>query len=109
MVPPQPVLALQGNAGYGGTRKALGLGMLKHQVQFKNSLQSTISGKLTYSTKDAQTQAGEMWAIALSENGQYLAATSYDGKINVWDCLGERKKIREYETKGSFGLCIDLV
>ncbi|TVY50032.1 Meiotic recombination protein [Lachnellula occidentalis] len=53
-------------------------------------------------------KAGEIWAIALSEDGQYLAATTYDGRINVWDLVGERKKIREYETKGSFGMCIDM-
>lgn len=45
-----------------------------------------------------------------------------EGKIGVWDLLQEGeeakgenagkksvgKKIREYETKGSFGLCVDL-
>ena len=55
-------------------------------------------------------QAGEIWAVALSAEGQYLAATTYDGRINVWDLLDpKRQKIREYETKGSFGLCVDLV
>ena len=52
---------------------------------------------------------GEMWALALSADGQYLATTSVDGRINVWDILGDRLKIREFETKGSFGLSIDLV
>ena len=53
---------------------------------------------------------GEVWAIALSENGQYLAGTSVDGRIGVWDTFNEGKeKIQEYETKGSFGMCIDLV
>jgi len=51
-------------------------------------------------------KAGEIWAISLSEDGQFLASTSYDGRINVWDMDG--KKIREYETKGSFGMCIDI-
>ena len=54
-------------------------------------------------------KAGEIWAIALSEDGQYLASTTVDGRINVWDCFSDRKKIREFETKGSFGLAIDLV
>jgi WD40 repeat protein len=54
-------------------------------------------------------KAGELWAIALSEDGQYLASTTHDGRINVWDTVAERTKIREYETKGSFGMCIDLV
>ncbi|CAJ2511363.1 Uu.00g069880.m01.CDS01 [Anthostomella pinea] len=57
--------------------------------------------------------AGEVWAVALSEDGQYLAATTYDGRINVWDLLGDRStRLREYETgsagAGSFGLCVDL-
>ena len=54
-------------------------------------------------------KAGEIWSIALSEDGQYLAATSFDGRINVWDNLANGAKIREFETKGSFGMSIDLV
>ena len=54
--------------------------------------------------------AGEVWSVALSEDGQYLAATSVDGRIRVWDTTNEAKeKIQEYETKGSFGMCVDLV
>lgn len=53
-------------------------------------------------------KAGEIWAIALSEDGHFLASTTYDGRINVWDVVDGRKKIREYETKGSFGMCIDM-
>jgi superkiller protein 8 len=53
-------------------------------------------------------KAGEIWAMALSEDGQFLASTAYDGRINVWDLMNGRKKIREYETKGSFGMCIDM-
>ncbi|KAL6714930.1 Ski complex subunit Rec14 [Lecanora helva] len=55
-----------------------------------------------------ENRAGEIWAIALSEDGQYLAATSYDGRINIWDNLADGAKIREFETKGSFGMSIDL-
>lgn len=44
----------------------------------------------------------------MSEDGQFLASTTYDGRICVWDLVGGRKKIREYETKGSFGMCIDM-
>lgn len=50
-----------------------------------------------------------MWAIALSADGQYLASTSIDGRINVWDNLANRTKIREFETKNNFGMSIDLV
>lgn len=54
-------------------------------------------------------KAGEAWAIALSEDGQYLASTSHNGRINVWDTVAGGAKIREFETKGSFGMAIDLV
>ena len=54
-------------------------------------------------------KAGELWALTLSEDGRYLAGTTYDGRINIWDLLGGRQKFREYETKRSFGLSIDLV
>ena len=49
-----------------------------------------------------------MWAIAVSEDGRYLASTSYDGRILVWDIVANGAKIREFETKGSFGMAIDL-
>ena len=58
-----------------------------------------------------QNKPGEIWAIALSSDGQYLASSSINGKINVWS-LNKAEgmpRIREYETKGSFGLCVDLV
>ncbi|KAG4027891.1 hypothetical protein MFRU_026g00720 [Monilinia fructicola] len=63
-------------------------------------------------------KAGEIWALALSADGQFLAGTTIDGKIGVWDLSqtseenagknGVGKKFREYETKGSFGLCVDI-
>lgn len=56
---------------------------------------------------------GEVWAVALSEDGSYLASTTNDGRINVWDITDEKKaKIMEYETgsagSGSFGMSVDL-
>jgi superkiller protein 8 len=58
-----------------------------------------------------QNKPGEIWAIALSADGQYLASSSINGKINVWSLNKDEgmPRIREYETKGSFGLCVDLV
>lgn len=53
-------------------------------------------------------KAGEVWAISLSEDGTYLASTTHDGRINVWE-TSSKEKIREFETKGSFGMCIHLV
>lgn len=58
--------------------------------------------------------AGEHWAPALSENGQYLAVTTSDGRVNVYDttniapAASTAEKIAQYETKGSFGMSIDL-
>lgn len=55
-------------------------------------------------------KAGELWAPALSAEGRYLAATTYDGRINVWDLNVEgMEKIQVYETRGSFGLSVDMV
>ncbi|KAI1491957.1 meiotic recombination protein rec14 [Biscogniauxia mediterranea] len=70
-------------------------------------------GEIDTTSKAGGKGAGEVWAIALSENGQFLASTTYDGRINVWDVFGDRTtKLREYETgsagSGSFGLCVDL-
>lgn len=57
-------------------------------------------------------KTGEVWAPVLSHEGRFLAATTHDGRVNVWDLGGEdgkRNKIRTLETKGSFGLCCDMV
>lgn len=59
------------------------------------------------------TKPGQAWALALSEDGSFLAATTNDGKINVWDVTGEKySRVQEYETgsagSGSFGMCVDL-
>ncbi|KAI4721667.1 WD40 repeat-like protein [Aureobasidium sp. EXF-10727] len=64
-------------------------------------------------SKTAQAKnAGEIWALALSEDGQFLAATTFDGRINVWDLntltQDSATKLREYETKGSFGMSVAL-
>ncbi|MCJ1355881.1 MAG: hypothetical protein MMC33_005873 [Icmadophila ericetorum] len=81
------------SAGFGGEVKIWAI----------NEGQWVEEGKIVDGNK-----AGEIWAIALSENGQYLASTTYDGRINVWDNHAGVRKIREYETKGSFGMAIDL-
>jgi len=54
-------------------------------------------------------KAGELWAVVLSAEGRYLAGTTYNGRINVWDLDDGKKLFMEYETKGSFGMSIDLV
>lgn len=70
--------------------------------------------ELDTSKGDGKKNTGEAWALALSEAGQYLATTTYDGRINVWDLFAAKRgaKIQEYETgsssTGSFGSCVDL-
>ncbi|PCH04211.1 Hypothetical protein PENO1_028690 [Penicillium occitanis (nom. inval.)] len=49
----------------------------------------------------------DTWAICLSEDGQYLAGTTNNGHIKVWD-LSNGEQFRDYETKGAFGACIDM-
>jgi superkiller protein 8 len=69
----------------------------------------SLKSKITVSS----SKPGEAWALALSEDGSYLASTTNDGRINVWDITNEQvPKIQEYETgspgSGSFGMCVDL-
>jgi len=51
----------------------------------------------------------------MSPEGRYLAATTHDGRVNVYDTSklqGEVKtpeKVAQFETKGSFGMCVDIV
>lgn len=58
---------------------------------------------------NAPKKAGQVWAMSLSSDGQYLAGTTHDGRVNVWDLQNGKQKIREFETKGSFGMCVDMV
>lgn len=54
---------------------------------------------------------GDVWAIALDSQEKYLACTTHDGRIHVWD-LELKSIVQTYETgragAGSFGLCVDL-
>ncbi|EXJ86066.1 hypothetical protein A1O1_06435 [Capronia coronata CBS 617.96] len=59
-------------------------------------------------SESAPKKVGETWAVALSVDGQYLAGATHDGRVNVWDLSNGRQKIREFETKGSFGMCVDV-
>ncbi len=54
---------------------------------------------------------GDVWAVALSADEGFLACTTSDGRIHVWD-LGAKEKIQTYETGarggGSFAMAVDL-
>lgn len=66
------------------------------------------TGLIKYNILDEKL-SGEVWAISLSPNGNLLAATTYDGRINIWNTSETENKLRQYETKGSFGMCVDIV
>ncbi|ODA82089.2 hypothetical protein RJ55_00594 [Drechmeria coniospora] len=89
------------SAGFGGEVKLWGLDQETGEWQSRGQL----TGPLV--------KAGEVWALALSEDGSFLASTTNDGRINVWDVSADEKtKVQEYETgnggSGSFGMCVDL-
>jgi superkiller protein 8 len=68
----------------------------------------TANGEIDIGTRK---KAGETWALCLSYDGKFLASTTHDGRVNVWDLTDtvNRAKIKEFETKGSFGMCVDMV
>lgn len=71
-----------------------------------------LTNMITYETDGCATGitgSSEVWAIALSENGQLLVGVSQDGHIKVWDLNASGEQIQDYETKGSFGTCLDMV
>ena len=47
--------------------------------------------------------------MALSAQGDKLAATSSHGKITIWDTSNPRQILNQYVTKDSFGLTVDIV
>ena len=65
-------------------------------------------GVIAAGKKDSDRQ----WAPALNENGQFLACTTFDGRVNVFDLStladGKAEKITEFQTKGSFGMSVDI-
>jgi superkiller protein 8 len=51
----------------------------------------------------------DTWAIVMSDDARYLAGTTHNGHIKVWDLNSNGEESRDYETKGAFGACIDMV
>jgi superkiller protein 8 len=61
---------------------------------------------------EAKTKGvSDSWAVALSCDENYMACTTHDGKIHVWD-LQSKNVVQTYETggggNGSFALSVDL-
>ncbi|KAL5334063.1 WD40-repeat-containing domain protein [Aspergillus crustosus] len=59
-------------------------------------------------SKTKDVALGDIWAVALSTDGRYLAATTQSGHIKAWNLNANEEEIRDHETKGGFGTCIDL-
>ncbi|KAF1991110.1 WD40 repeat-like protein [Aulographum hederae CBS 113979] len=91
------------SVGFGGEVKLWAYTADETWIEEMIELDMPLDGKTT-------KKAGEAWAVALSYNGRFLASTTHDGRINVWELEGSDagKRIREYETKGSWGMCIDI-
>ena len=57
--------------------------------------------------------ASELWALDITSDARYLAVSAYDGRVHLWDIQNGKgdqwEKVREYETKGSFGMCVAMV
>ena len=51
----------------------------------------------------------------MSSEGNFLAATTQDGRVNVYDTTKINEDVKaaqtlaQFETKGSFGTCVDIV
>jgi len=60
-------------------------------------------------------KAGEHWDLAMSPDGKFLATTTQDGRVNVYDTTKINEDVKaaqtlaQFETKGSFGTCVDIV
>jgi len=68
--------------------------------------------ELGWEVAPEKTNGGDVWAVALSADENYLACTTSDGRIHVWD-LAARERIQTYETGsstggGSFAMAVDL-
>ena len=66
------------------------------------------------SLTDDKGKKGEIWAVALDSEGDHAVATTQDGRNHVWNLVKSEEKVvakhfAEYETRGGFGLAVDVV
>jgi len=77
-----------------------------------NTSNSNTEWALWWAIPPTKAGSGEPWAVALSADENYLACTTHDGCIHVWD-ISSRERIQTYETgsntgDGSFAMAVDL-
>jgi superkiller protein 8 len=70
-----------------------------------------ISGKCRALVRSnvAEQRTFSPWAVCLDGDGSRVAATSHNGKIRIWSREKDWKAVQNYDTKESFGMCIDMV
>ncbi|KAK5163737.1 Ski complex subunit Rec14 [Saxophila tyrrhenica] len=101
------------SGGFGGEVRVWQLSVDESNGEETWTKRGDILPPKTKKERDA-SDSGESWALALSENGQYLAASTHDGRLNVYDTTTfspsntTPERITQYETKGSFALSVDL-
>ncbi|KAL9084221.1 MAG: hypothetical protein Q9159_005344 [Coniocarpon cinnabarinum] len=79
-------------------------------------------------TKGKKRNPGSCWAVAVSSSGRFLAGTTMDGKLRIWDLApssanmlsesenesredsftGDAALVHEFETRGGFGMGVDF-
>jgi len=64
-------------------------------------------GSIIHNNATTIAAAGDIWAVALSSDGQCLATSSYNGKIHLWS-VPDTRQTGVLETKGSFALTVDI-
>ncbi|KAK3344662.1 WD40-repeat-containing domain protein [Neurospora tetraspora] len=89
------------SSGPGNTFVSVGFGG-ETKVWHRNPESDQWSLYWTLPTPENKKEKGDVWAVALSADEGYLAATTSDGRIHVWDLVG-KEKIQSYETGASAG------
>jgi superkiller protein 8 len=90
----------------GGTVASAGFGGELKVWKYRDDSSKWVDG----GTINESKVTGEVWAVALSQGGELLAATNYEGRVRLWDLKSPELAItKDYETKGSFGMCVAIV
>lgn len=96
--------------GLGNVAASVGFGG-EIKIWKKKTSEKNDEFALDWEIKPTKTSGGDVWAVALSANEEYLAYTTSDGRIHVWD-LTAKELIQTYETGarggGSFSMSVDL-
>lgn len=105
------------SVGFGGEIKVWRSGKASSTGEKNNNNNNKDEWQLEWELPPGKaTGGGDVWAVALSADEGYLACTTSDGCIHVWD-IAARERIQTYETGarsggggagGSFAMAVDL-